>query len=105
MPVAIPATAPTVLPAIPERVYPLWIITEVLINGTGQPGDLLRGQVRFRQYRELGDGSIELAPPEAQAVLVEPDLYHLAAEDAQIASALDAFRDAAVKRAVALELL
>jgi hypothetical protein len=105
MPAPIPATNPTVLPAIPERVYPMWLIEEVLIAGTGTPEDPLRGQVRFRQFRELEGGAIELAPPEAQAVVVEPDLYALAAEDPDFAAALVAFTAQAVKRATLQGLL
>lgn len=99
MPAAIPATNPTVLPAIPERVYPLWLIAEVLFTGTGLPDDPVQGQVRFRQYRELPEGGIELAPSGTEAILTEPDIAALAATDPAVANALGIFRAAVVARA------
>lgn len=104
-PVAIPATNPTVLPAIPERVYDRWVIVEVLIAGTGTSEDPVRGQVRFRQYREMPGGAMDFAPPGAEAILLEPDLHALAAGDPEVAAALEAFRHAAVKQAQAQGLL
>jgi hypothetical protein len=101
----IPATHPTVLPAAPERIYDRWAISEIFIGGTGIGNDPASGHVRWRKYRQVDGTGAELAPPDDLLTMPLGDLYALAAQFPEVATALAAFVAAAVKVGVARGIL
>lgn len=101
----IPATHPTVIPAQPSKTYDRWVISELNIAGTGIGNDIAGGYFRWRQHRQLDDGTYELGPPEASVTMPVPDIFALAAQYPEVAQALDAVVAAAVKVATDRGLL
>jgi hypothetical protein len=57
------STAPS-KPAESEKSYPYWQAVQILIQAP-QPGGPLMADVRFRAYRVLDDGSVEMAPDDS----------------------------------------
>lgn len=101
----IPATRPTVLPAVPERVYDRWAIAEISVAGTGIGADTTSGYVRWRKYRVLSSGAQDLGPADEVLTMPLGDLYALAAQYPAVAQALEAFVAAAAQVAQARGLL
>lgn len=83
----IPALHPTVVPARAEAVFDQYLISRSETSGTGI-GDKVRMIFRLRQYRITEAGAAELAPLSSEAEIVVPDVYALAATDADVAAFL-----------------
>ncbi len=90
MPHTVPATKPTTLPAVAERVYDRWVFAELKVTGTGVGTDVPKGYVRFRKCREIEGGSLELGPAADVATLDLADVYGLAAQYPEVQAALEA---------------
>jgi hypothetical protein len=86
----IPASRPTVQPAVEEKVFDQWKMSGQHIDGTGVAGDTAAGYIRFRKCRTLPDGSIELGPIDDVVTVPLEDVVGLAALYEEVRLAVEA---------------
>lgn len=87
-PGGIPATNPTVIPPIPEKVLDTWIVNQLVFTGDGirQP---LSGQAFFIKGHKAEDGTWTI-DDEVKTNLYIPDIWAKAATDPEVSNAITA---------------
>jgi hypothetical protein len=82
----IPASAPTVIPAIPEKVLDKWVIRHLSFQGDGIRRPMV-GMASFIKGHKAEDGTWTLDDNIA-ANLHVPDVWAKAAQDPEVANAI-----------------
>jgi hypothetical protein len=86
----IQASSPRTKPAEKQKTFDQWQMTQLLVQAE-QPGGPIMADARFRAFRVLTDGSVEMAPAEDQyQTRMRVDLRQVADQDAGAKSVIDA---------------
>jgi hypothetical protein len=83
----IPATVPVVTPAVPAQTYPLWVVESLSFTGDGITSPLT-AQAFFRCARRDSSQPTGWALGDERINYYIPDVYALAATDANVASTI-----------------
>lgn len=92
----IPASTPVIQPAVPEQVFDLWRIPEFQVAWPS-PVSPMTCVAMFQSARRGEDGVLIDGPVRNWYTI--PDLWTVAAEDAEVASAMNALITALTKKA------
>ena len=84
----IPATTPTIIPPIPEKVLDSWIVNQLVFTGDGVRTPL-SGQAFFTKAHKAEDGTWTI-DDEVKTNLYIPDVWAKAATDPEVANAINA---------------
>ena len=84
------ATAPTVVPAAPEKTYGSWVLTSFMLTAGDPTSGKYAASAEMRKAFNKGDGTLDVSSVDPVVQLLIPDIFALAAEDPQLIAVMTA---------------